>query len=225
MQGWDTWLAQEFVARNQDLRFVAEGFVIRFQSERGHLQMLLEVTPTTRKEDVRAGWSLIEQWQERLRRWQDSVRQSEGAIVDPKTARTERKAWLLEEMHKMNQAGRSPRQIADHLNGYLEHELRGYLANVAQHGAEAADFKTPLDVIRWHQLTGEWWTGWHYARWLLGDLGMPPEDIESWCTAGLDNLRDGKPAYLPDGAPITTDRVREQLRYYFKRRGGKKQLT
>jgi hypothetical protein len=214
---WDEELARQFWWDNQDLSTTADGFVIRFEAKTGAINMLLEISTTTRKEDLRQGWSLIAQWQGRLRRWRaehagDEI--SRGRMVDLKSARAEGRRRMLNQMHEMNEAGKSPRQIAKHLNGYIEQELLGYLEAVKEHGAQAADFKNILDGLRWHRLTGDYWTGLHYVRWLLADLGMPAEEVETWCTDGLQNLRDGRPAFLP-GLPITTDRVREQLRYYF----------
>jgi hypothetical protein len=199
----------------------ADGFLIRFESYHGHISMLLEITEHTRKEDLmRGGWSLIAQWQDRLRKWHAKT-ESEGQIFDLRANRTKRKEWLLREMLKMKQAGKSWRQIAEHMNGYIERELQGHAENIKRYGKDAADFRNMFDVLRWQNLTGDWWPGLYYARDVMLALGMPTDEAGSWCSEGLQNLLDGNPAYLPDGAPITPERVREQLRHFLGRGGGK----
>ena len=126
MEPEDELLVWQFMHIEGDspLPMSADGFSIRFESYHGHISMLLEITEHTRKEDlVRGGWLLIAQWQDRLREWHART-ESEGQIFDLRANRTKRKEWLLREMLKMKQAGKSWRQIAEYMNGYIERELQ-----------------------------------------------------------------------------------------------------
>lgn len=65
-------------------------------------------------------------------------------------------------------------------------------------------------------LPPEAYSGWTESLFVLETLGMSADEAEEWCRAGFEELQGGRPPFLPNGGPISGERVREYLRYHRK---------
>lgn len=193
-----------FEGDNCDLPIAFEGCSIRFENPDGHIRLLLELREDATLESIKENWRIIKEWQRRLFKWQGPW------TIGGKTGFLAGLDLLKEDL--------SYSEIADKLNDTVVKELTSYLAYEREFEKARHSFKTWGDFYlwRWWDIEGVSPSGLDHARELLEDMGMRKDDAQTWCDEILANLRAGEPPFLPDGGPITEDRVRETIRYWRK---------
>lgn len=191
-----------FQGENSDLPITFNGGIIWFENNDGHIRLHLELTEDASLEDIKQNWHVIKEWQQRLLKWQGPwTRGGKGGLL----AHLD----LLKKRYSYS-------KIADMLNDSIAKELTTYLAYEREFEKLRPSFKTWQDFIlwRWWEIEGVNPAGFERAVGLLLDTGMGERDALIWCREILANLRAGEPPFLPDGGPVTKDRVRDIIRYW-----------
>ena len=188
------WLIERFKLDNSDLPIVAGGVLIQFNVSQGHILMSLNIAEGMSLEAIRQNWHVIAEWRRRLTEWQGPWK---GRQIFSSRAR------LLDYLTS-RQGDMSPREMADWVNRIIVSDLQRHIEIEGESlfGGETFSRIEALLILQW--------------------LGINEDEAHQWCLVMIDEMKAGRPAFPQEGGPVDLQRIREQLRYWRKTRGGKK---
>jgi hypothetical protein len=169
----------------------------------GRVKMFLEIGEETTLDTIKWHWEEIRTWQELVRTWQGPWRIGG-------------RGYLFYTLHVRQASGESYTQLAERVNETVAKDLATYIEDErafqeAIKAGELTDASTRLDLVEWQHKTDHSSMGLDRAKGLLWEMGLRQDEIRQWCTAALENLQRGQPAF-PPGQPITRERLRDALR-------------
>jgi len=193
-----------FIMQNlHDLSIRTEsGVVIHvIEKDNNKLQIMIGVGEETTSEALHDAIPLAIDWRNRLLEWQG--RQPTSTDV------------FLFELHRLNQEGTSPAELAKQINQKVAGYLREYHQYWQERAAMLPQIRGGLGLLRWALNAGFDPFALHHARDLLRAIGFRDDEIGLHFTHGLKRIDDRETPFLV-GEPVSGDKVREKLRYWRK---------
>ncbi len=184
--------------------YLSEKLPLRFQKASWvTLSILLDERPS--KQTMITHWPDIQAWEDRLERWQG-----------PRSGQARYLANMLD-WHQVYGPGQP--YPYDTLAQWMNTELTGALETFfeimsweARQG-RALDIEGLLALPSWQLPAGGVASDLKYAVWMMEMMGFLRDDIRSRCADTLENLKEGRPAFLPK-EPISRQRIIDRLRRY-----------